>query len=109
MKIDLNINLVDSADIKRLEAKLDLILTSLQIIKRKEDIIMASLDPIRESVAKMTTVIGSVKSLLLQLSQLLKDAIANGASPEEIAVIAAELDAKAEELAAAVVANTPAA
>ena len=115
MKLDINVFLTGGNDIKRLERWLiriteDLLLikTQLQLIEKKEVKIMAVLDPIKDKVAAMTTVIGSVKTLLESLSQMLKDAIAAGADPAEIAAIAAELDAKIVELADAVVANTPA-
>jgi len=115
MKLDINVFLTGGNDIKRLERWLiriteDLLLikTQLQLIEKKEVKIMAVLDPIKDKVAAMTTVIDSVKTLLESLSQMLKDAIAAGADPAEIAAIAAELDAKIVELADAVVANTPA-
>ena len=80
---------------------------------------MATVEELKQAIvdlqAKVTaeTEVGRSAVLLLgELSQLLKDALASGGTPQEvidqIATIAQQVDVNAQELAAAVTANTPA-
>ena len=67
-----------------------------------------TLDELQAAVAAEDTVIDSAVTLLGNLSQMLKDAIASG-DPAKVAAIASQIDAAKQKLADAVVANTPAA
>ena len=62
------------------------------------------LDPIREQVSRLTTVVDSNKALLM----LLTEKILNAPSLEEAQAIATEVQSEVDELSADVVANTPA-
>ena len=70
---------------------------------------MAKLDDIKAEVARESTVVAGVKTLIAGLSQQIADLKANGgATPEQLDEILAGLKANNDDLAAAVVANTPA-
>lgn len=71
--------------------------------------VMATLADIQAKVAAETTVEQSAITLLQELSQQLKDALANGADPATLQAIADNLDQNNANLAAAITANTPAA
>ena len=68
--------------------------------------IVGSLDRITAEVSEISTVADSAIALLASLAQLLRDAATD---PAAINALADQLDAKGNELAAAVTANTPAA
>jgi hypothetical protein len=88
---------------KTLDAKLDLILKTLN----KDFIAMSKeLDDLTVQVTSIESAEQSAITLLEELSTMIADA-AN--DPKAIAAIAAQLKNDAENLAAAVVANTPAA
>lgn len=99
--------------------KLDQILamlTKLTQMGQQELTKMAVIDDAVTALnAKVTAegdVITSAETLLTNLSQMLKDALAGGVSQatiDQVNSIAASIDAKSSELAAAVAANTPAA
>lgn len=61
------------------------------------------LDPIREQVSRLTTVVDSNKALLT----LLTEKILNAVSLEEAQAIAKEVQDQVDELSADVIANTP--
>ncbi len=67
---------------------------------------MATLDDLAASATNLETVAGSAEALLTTLSGLL---VAAKNDPAQIQAIADGLNAKATELAGAIVANTPAA
>jgi uncharacterized coiled-coil protein SlyX len=67
--------------------------------------IAMTLDELKVKVDNQTTVIGSVKTLLTNLSQRLKDAATD---PAKVQAIADEISANSQDLADAVVSNTPA-
>lgn len=89
------------------------ILVRLTKVAQTEGTQMALLDGIRDAVAANTSVDQSAILLLQDLTAriaALADQVANGTvDPAEVAALAAELQARNAELAAAVVANTPAA
>ena len=69
------------------------------------------LDALEAEVAEDLTVDQSAVTLITGLSQLLKDALANGSTAEQVARVQAivdKLDAQNKALADAVAANTPA-
>jgi len=78
----------------------------LAALEQMEKRLMKTLDDIQQDVADEATVVGSVVTLLNNLSQQLKDA---GNDPAKIQAIIDQVDANKKALADAVVANTPAA
>lgn len=78
----------------------------LHRIVQMEERIMKELDDLSTEVEETRTGIDSAIVLLNGLSQLIKDA---GTDPAKLKELTDSLDAKNAELAAAVVANTPAA
>lgn len=66
------------------------------------------LDALEAQVAAENTVIDSAITLLSELAQLLHDAIASG-DMSRVAAVTAQIEAKKQALADAVVANTPSA
>lgn len=70
------------------------------------ELIMKELDDLTAEVEEVKTVQQSAITLLLQLSQLIRDA---GTDPVKLAQLATDLDNSSKALAEAVVANTPAA
>lgn len=67
---------------------------------------MAPIDDLRREIAETKTVLGSVKVLLANLAQRLRDALGRPNSDAEIAALAAELDAEQASLAQAITDNT---
>jgi hypothetical protein len=67
---------------------------------------MATLQDIQNAVAAETTVVGSVTTLLQQLAQQLKDAIA-AQDPVALQAVVDAINTNANQLANAVAANTP--
>lgn len=65
------------------------------------------LDALKAEVAKNTSVIDSAETLLRSLKTKLDEAITSG-DPAQLEALSAELGQSSSELAAAVVANTPA-
>lgn len=63
---------------------------------------------LQTEVAETKTLIDSAVALIVGLKTKLDEAIASG-DPQALVALSAELDAKQAELAAAIVANTPAA
>jgi hypothetical protein len=89
-----------------IDKKQDRILAALAKLTRLEIHMATDLTALQAAVAKDTEVDASAITLLGGLAQMLRDAAAD---PAKIAEIAAALDANAQALADAVVANTPAA
>lgn len=67
---------------------------------------MATIQDIQAKVTEQVTVVSSIVTLLAQISQMLKDAIAAN-DPAAIQAVAEALDANTKALADAVIANTP--
>ena len=95
---------------RRFESKLDAILAALGVVLQKEEKLMALIDDLLVDVQDESTVVGSVETLLTNLSQMLAAALAAGtATPAQLQAIKAVVDTNKARLSAAVVANTPAA
>lgn len=90
--------------VRDIQVKLDLILVQLDKIRKEYRAMSAELDALSLQVAETTEVEQSAIVLLNGLAAQLA-AIAN--DPAAIAALAESLHLKSEELAAAVVANTP--
>lgn len=75
-------------------------------LRKLEFRIMSAIDTLEASVAAETEVIGSVITLLDQLSDLLKAA---GTDPARLAALQATIDGNKQRIADAVVRDTPAA
>lgn len=90
-----------TARLNRIEAKLDLLLV-------KEQKLMATIQDVQNAVTSETTVVGSVVTLLNQLSAQLQAAIAQN-DPAALQALVTSINANATTLANAVTANTPAA
>jgi hypothetical protein len=97
----------------RIERKLDEAIFLLKALTRETrkqtkdgKIIMADLSNITAKVAANGSVIGSAVTLIEQIAEALRNA---GSDQGAIDALAADLDAQAASLAAAVAANTPAA
>lgn len=88
------------------EAKLDQILTALRGLNLKENTIMATLATLTTQVTANTDAEASAIQLLTNISAALKAAASD---PTAIAALATQLETSRAALAAAVVANTPAA
>lgn len=67
---------------------------------------MAALDDLKREVEETKTVQASAVTLITEIAQKLRDAIAAG-DPAALTALAADLDASATTLADAVTANTP--
>lgn len=89
-----------------LAAKIDSLAAEQTRTKQLTESIMATAADVRAKVEAQGTVISSAKTLLEQLSQMLKDA---GTDPQALQDIIDMLDTQDQELSDAVVANTPAA
>ena len=89
---------------KRIEAKLDLLISLVSQMLNKETSIMATLDDLLAGVAAESTVIDSVEQLLTNLSTLLANA---GTNPAKLQAVQDAITANTNRLTAAVVANTP--
>ena len=77
-------------------------------LNRMEKRGMASLDELKGAVAAQKTVVASVVTLLTEISQKLKDALADD-DPAAVAAVVADVQASTQALADAVVAGTPSA
>lgn len=86
--------------------KLDAIHSDNQTIKGQLNKIMADLTNITTAVARVETVAGSVIALLQRLSA---EITAAGTDPVALKALTDRLNAQEDAIAAAVVANTPAA
>ena len=84
----------------RIELKLDLLL-------KQEATLMATVGDVQNAVTSETTVVGSVVTLLQQLSTMLKAAIASN-DPAALQAVVDSINSNAQTLADAVTANTPA-
>lgn len=76
------------------------------IMQQQELNAMAAIDDLQASVTKEGTVIDGAVTLLSQLSQMITAA---GTDPVKLASLTQQIDAKTQTLAAAILANTPAA
>ncbi len=101
--------------LKRIERKLDLALTLLLQVRQGEGIIMSAIDDVlaqAEAAARANSEADdAAEALLVAISKMIADLKATGTDPATIARIQAladALNARAAQLAAAVVANTPA-
>jgi hypothetical protein len=77
----------------------------LRQVIRNQERIMATLQDVRDAVARQTTVEQSVVTLLGQISQQLKDAIAAN-DPAALQAVVDQIDANTKTLSDAVLANT---
>ena len=93
---------------QHLYERLDAIELTLAELKTQGGRIMATLADIQAAVAAEKTVEDSVIALLGQISQQLKDALANN-DPAAMQAVVDQIDANAKALSDAVTANTPAA
>lgn len=90
------------------DAKLDAILKVVKNILGKEVEQMATISDVQAKVTAEKTVVDSAVTLLGNLSQMLKDALAAN-DPAAVQAVIDAIDANTNELANAVTANTPAA
>jgi cell division protein FtsB len=90
----------------RIERILGLILSALQLDLRQGDMIMADLSKLEADVEQVKTVEASAITLLQGLKAQLDAA---GTDPVKLKALSDQLEASSSDLAAAVVANTPAA
>jgi len=97
---------MDYSTIRRIDDKLDRIVSLLHQVLKKENALSVELDNLTAQVKANTDAEQSAIVLLGQLSDLIKAA---GTDPVALAALTAELDASKTALAAAIVANTPAA
>lgn len=92
----------------------------LREMREMEERLMATLDQLKQAVSDLeakvaaeTTVEESAITLLTNLTQLLKDALAGGGTPDEVvarvSAVTTQIDAETQKLSQAVVDNTPAA
>lgn len=88
------------------ESKLDLILTKLAEIQQKENVMAGELDALTAQVTANTDAEASAIQLLQNLHDLL---VAAGTDPAKLTALATTLKTSQDALAAAIVANTPAA
>lgn len=89
-----------------IEGKMEVVLHALFHMLLKEYTLMAHLDTLTASVAKNGDVVQSAIVLLRGLKAQLDEA---GTNPVSLAELSAALDSHSDELAEAVVANTPSA
>jgi hypothetical protein len=92
---------------RRVERKLDQIITLLTALAVKEGQMAKTLDDVQADVTAQTTVVSSVVTLLQGLKAQLDVAIASG-NPAKVQAVADALEANTTALANAVAANTPA-
>ena len=88
--------------------RLDLIDQKTDLIKESTETIMATIQELKDAVARNTSVDDSVLTLLQGISQQLKDAQAAN-DPQAISDVIAQLDANTQKMTDAVTANTPSA
>jgi hypothetical protein len=100
----------DKVNLKRIE---DLLLTLIQKVEKMNADLEAKIAELSTEVSESSAVVDSAVTLLSGLNQMLVDAIAaleaSGVSPEQLTALdglKGALDTKANELAAAVAANT---
>lgn len=79
---------------------------ALATLDRKVTPMAGELDTLKTAVARIDTVSDSIVTLCNGLSQQIKDLVAAGADPAALTALANDLNAKADAVAAAVVANT---
>lgn len=91
----------------QLEVLLRKLLKKIDLLNRKLEIFMATIQELQSAVTRNTEVEDSVLVLLRGISQQLKDAQASG-DPAALDAVVAQLDASTQKLAAAVTENTPA-
>jgi chromosome segregation ATPase len=91
---------------KKVDTRLDRIESILSDLSERIVHMSVQLDTLAAEVTEMTTVVDSAVALLNGLSAQI---VALKDDPARLLALAADLDAKANELAAAVAANTPAA
>lgn len=89
----------------RVEEKLDRILADLDHLHRHVEVVMADLTKIQTEVSENTSAVASAVALLDNLAQLIRDNATDVAALNELAD---QLDANSNQLAEAVVRNTPA-
>lgn len=77
-----------------------------KLIYRRQEIMSGELDRLTEEVAQIGTVVDSAVATIQGMAQQIRDLKDD---PAKLAALADSLDAKAAELAAAIVAGTPAA
>lgn len=95
-----------AASWRSLNRRVDRILFDVHRIVKLEEVEMANLDQLTQEVSEIGTVVDSAIALLAGLKAALDAA---GTDPAKLAELSASLDAKANELSAAVAVNTPAA
>jgi len=105
MQIDVHIHLHHDQDATLLQL-VHSIVTKLDSLTHKGDLLMAAIDDLTAQVAANTTVIGSALTLIQGLAAQLAAA---GTDPVKLAALQASLKQSDDDLAAAVAANTPAA
>jgi hypothetical protein len=101
--VDLHVTFEPDAATKAVLAQ---ILAGVQLLIQKEAQDMAAIDDLTAAVARQTTV---TKSALTLIQNLAAAITAAGTDPAKLAALTAALNANDDELAAAVLANTPAA
>lgn len=87
--------------------RLDYLINLVHRMVREEERQMSALTDLQAEVEKVKTVEASAVTLITQIAQMLRDAIAAG-DPAALTDLAAQLDTSATALADAVAANTPA-
>lgn len=121
-------SLIDFFTLSRIERKIDRILRHLNIIENMElsdmtttaeikaqtDALISKVNAETDAVTAVTTLVNGLKQSVADLTQQLKDAIANGADPTALQAIADNLTAAtnavdANTAAEAALANTPSA
>jgi len=85
--------------------QLGLVLASLDVVTNLEQNMSAELESVKAAVQKNTDAEASAIALMQRLSQLITDNINDKPALQQLA---ADINAQADALAAAVVANTPA-
>lgn len=94
------------ASLERIEARQTLILLALAALVKKESSTMSDLSAITAAVAAQTTVVASINTLLTQLTAEVQS---NATDPAALAALTSQITQNQQSLAAAVLANTPAA
>jgi len=87
--------------------RLDYLINLMHRVVREEERQMSALTDLQAEVEKVKTVEASAVTLITNIAQMLRDAIAAG-DPAALTKLASDLDASATTLADAVTANTPA-
>ena len=99
----------ESADLfKEVRKTIGQLQTAVSNLNQRISTLMATMQDLRDAVARNTSVDDSVLTLLQGISQQLKDAQAQN-DPQAIADVIAQLDANTQKMSDAVAANTPAA